>query len=131
MIGTMTQFQSRVKEVEEAAEKAAFRNLGHAAASIRKDAVKSITRSKEPSPEGGPIHTRKGQAKRAVRYAVDFEKEEALIGFQESKVGTAMAAHERGETYKDVDFPERPTMGPALERGAPRFAKDWAASIGE
>ena len=42
MFGTKIRTQDRTKKVKDAADKAAFRNFGHAAAAIRKDAVASI-----------------------------------------------------------------------------------------
>lgn len=129
MIGMTVKTVDDTNRVKKAADKATFKNLGHASASIRKDAVGTIERSPEPSPAGTPPHTRRGQAKRAVRFAVD--KDSAVIGFAASVVGEAMSGHEHGDEYKGDEFPERPTMGPALERNQQRFASDWAGSIGE
>lgn len=119
--------------LEEAADKAAFRNFGHAAASIRKDAASTIERSREPSEPGQPPHTRRGQLPRAIRYAVDELGGDvgAVVGPRASLVGESGAAHEIGGEYKGTEFPERPFMGPALERALPRFAEQWRGSIGE
>lgn len=122
-------FEDYFKNIDVAVDKAAFRNFGHAAASIRKDAISTIEKSEKASEPGTPPHTRHGLAKRALQYAAN--KEGAVIGFAASLVGQSMAAHEFGGQYKGEDYPARPTMGPALERGAPRFAGSWAGSVGQ
>jgi hypothetical protein len=129
MIGINVMTEDRTDRVKKAAEKAAYRNLGHAAASIRKEAVASIETSPDPAEVGNPPHTRKGLARRAVRY--DANKESAVIGFQASVIGEAMSAHEHGKEYKGQKYPDRPTMGPAMEANTTRFADDWRGSIGE
>lgn len=115
-------------EVAKAAEKAAFKNFGHAAARIRKDAAESIQRSAQASMPGAPPHTRRGHLKRAFRF--DRTKDDAVIGPRGSIVGESASAHEFGGQYKGQQFPERPFMGPALEKNLPRFADDWAGSLG-
>jgi len=118
------------QQVAQAAEKAAFRNFGHAAASLRKQAAESIQKAEGPSPVGTAPHTHKRQfLKRAFRYWRD--KESAIIGPRFSIVGDAAAAHEFGEDYKGTQFPERPFMGPLIEKNADRFADQWRGSIGE
>lgn len=129
MFGLTIDIEDRTKKLEEAAEKAAYENFGHAAASIRKAAQKSIVRSKKPSDEGQPPHTRKGQLRRAIVYHRD--KYGALIGPRHSIVGESGAAHEFGGQYRGGKFPERPYMGPALEKSLARIASDWTHSIGE
>ena len=130
MFGISLQFADETKRVEKASEKAAFRNFGHAAARIRKDAIASIEKVEGPSEPGTPVHTHSGAtAKRAI--AFDATKEDAVIGPRESIVGEAMAAHEFGEEFRGQDYPERATMGPALDENLTRFAQDWEGSIGE
>lgn len=120
----------RTKAVKDAADKAAFRNFGHAAASLRKDVVSSFQTSPDPSPPGTPPHTRKRkQLPRAMRF--DVTKESAVIGPRASIAGQVGTAHEFGGDYKSQTFPERPFMKPALERAIPRFAGAWKGSIGE
>lgn len=132
-----------------AVNKAKFKNFGHAAARIRKDAVDSIKaappearkRAKrrggrpvrrathEPSPPGSPPYTgRRRFLKRAIRYAVD--ERGAIIGPSYGLVGESGQAHEFGGTYKEAEYPERPFMGPALEKNLDRMLGDWEASIG-
>jgi hypothetical protein len=130
MIGVDGKAEFDGKPVEEAAKKAAYKNLGHAAASLRKEAIASIKKDRGPSPAGEPVHTRQGLAKRALLYAVDKEAEEAVVGFSAAVVDEAMAAHELGEPHKGTDFPKRPTIGPALERNASRLAETFEGTIG-
>lgn len=141
MIGLSVTIDNNFPKVEQAAEKAAFRNLGHAASSIRKAAIESVIPSDEPSKPGTPPHTRiritkkgkqlKGQLQRAIVFSHDRAKQEAVIGPRESVVGESAAAHEFGGSYKGQEFAVRSFMGPALEQSLDRFASDWQGSIGE
>src|SRR6186713_2725290 len=100
------QIVDQTKRVIAAAEKAAFRNFGHAAASISKDIKSTLETAEGPSDPGDPPHTHKGAyLRRAVRYAAD--KEGAVIGTMASVVGEAGAAHEHGLNFHGQDFPER------------------------
>lgn len=140
MIGAIFRFIDTTQKVVEAAEKASYRNTGHAAASIRKDAMASIVPSDEPSEPGTPPHThtqkitkkgkvRQGHLPRAIVF--HNSKESAIVGPRYSVVGTAGDAHEFGGEYKGDDYPERAFMGPALERKAAQFGNSFAGSIGE
>ena len=131
MIGIAVQLVDRISHVQKAADQAGYRNLGHAAASLRKTAVASIERSDEPSDPGEPPHTRRGQLPRAIRFDVDRTKQEAVVGPRASVVGEAGAAHEFGEEFRGTDYDERPYMGPALDANLDRFAADWRGSIKE
>jgi len=112
-------------KVREAAERATFKNLGHAAAAIRKTAARSIETSPEPSLPGEPPHTRRGnRIRRSLRYAREG-KERAVIGPLESIMGIGGERLEEG-----TEFEARPFMGPALEENLDRFASGWGASIG-
>lgn len=130
MIGFKVTVEDLSARVQKAAEQAAFKNFGHAAASIRKTAVESIEKAAGPSEPGRPPHThRRMFLRRAIRYAAD--KEGAVIGPAFSTVGTAGEAHEFGGVYKGGVFPQRPFMGPALMENLPRFASEWRGSITE
>lgn len=153
MFGLSVKVENKLQKVEQAAEKAAFKNFGHAAASIRKDAIASIkdaptgdrgrdsrgrfTKAKRidaGSPPGTPPYThgkgkRGRRIKKAILYAAD--KEGAVIGTAYSKFGTAGSPHEHGGSYKGQIFAERPFMFPALLRQAGRFAGSFAGSIGQ
>jgi phage gpG-like protein len=129
VIGFKFRWNFHPKRVRNAAERASYRNLGHAGASIRLTARRSIRRSKNPSKEGKPPHTRKGQLKRSLRYAVDRQRERVLIGPTFTVVGRSAMAHEFGGKYKKQRYPARPFMGPALEKSKNRISKLWANSI--
>lgn len=142
MIGSSFKYEDNSKRVADAVDRAEYRNLGHAAASIRKEAIESIESGDGPSLPGTPPHThtqkltkkgkvRKGQLPRAIVYDNDKESDTAVIGPRESVVGTSGEAHEFGGDYKGQDFPERPFMGPALDKNIDRFASSFAGSIGE
>lgn len=130
MIGFLFNILNNFKRVDKAADVASFRNLGHAAARISKDAKASLVTAEGPSATGTPPHTHRGAyLRRAVRF--DANKESAVIGPRHSVVGEAGAAHELGEEFRGQDYPERAYMGPALKKNLPRFAQDWVGSIGE
>lgn len=130
MIGIQAITQDTTKNVQQAVDKAAFRNFGHAGASISKDVKSSLEKTDGPSAPGQPPHTHKGAfMRRAIRYAAT--KENVVIGPCESVVGLAGEAHEFGGEFKGAEYPARPFMHPALERGAPRFAGSWAGSVGQ
>lgn len=138
MIASSVQFVDNTKAVVKAAEKASFRNFGHAAATIRKDVLESIVPSDEPSAPGEPPHTRnRGLTKKGTQKvgilekAITFDatKEDAVVGPRASVVGPAGALHEFGGSRGGADFPERPYMLPALLRNLDRFHQDWQGSI--
>src|SRR6185369_9630139 len=104
MFALQVKVEDTTKRVEDAAEKAAFRNFGHAAASIRKDAQSTIEKSESASAPGTPPHTRRGLLKRAIRF--DADRRRAVIGPVASLVGESGAAHEFGGEYKGEDYPE-------------------------
>jgi hypothetical protein len=151
MFTLAAKIEDNTQRIKDAAGKAAFRNFGHAAASIRKDAQASITKATEvtkatfsraggkrrmvsrahhaPSPPGSPPLTTKGLLPRAILFSAD--KDGAVVGPAASIAGMVGQAHEFGGDYKGATYPERPFMFPALERAIPRFAGDWEGSIGE
>lgn len=110
-------------------EAASRRSLGHAGAAIRLTARRSIRRRKGPSAPGQPPHTRKGQLKRAILYAVDPHEESVVIGPQVDGVGLSGSAHEHGGDYRGDAYPRRPFMGPALQKNLSKLPKHWANSI--
>ena len=119
--------------VLDAAKKAEFRNLGHAAATVRRDAVASIQTGDDPSPPGKPPHTRsRGKRRRALPRAIRFAVagDTAVIGPRASMIGRAAEPHEHGGAYRGQTFTRRPAMLPALQRAAPRIGSRWAGTIG-
>ena len=131
MIGLRVTTVDKTRDVVKAAAKASFENLGHAIASIRKAAIRSIRRSAKPAPAGKPPRTRRSrQLPRSIFYSVDRDKLSAITGPLASRVGTSAEAHEFGGRYMGEDYPARPFMGPALEQQADRMPAYWAGTVG-
>jgi hypothetical protein len=154
VIGANSKVEDNTKRVIAAEERARYKNLPHAAASIRKSIIAGVKFTKEtigwittnrtskrgkrirkriyrPSPVGTPVHSHrnKGFVARGVKF--DADKESAVIGFTESVYGDAMKAHEFGGVRFGQMFEPRPTVRPGLEENLDRFAGDWRGSIGE
>ncbi len=104
-------------------------SLGHAGATIRLTARRSIRTRKKASAPGTPPHTRRGQLKRAIAYAVDKNRGAVVIGPERDGVGTSGSAHELGGRYRREHYPKRPYMGPALEKLQDRLPDFWANSV--
>lgn len=102
-----------------------------AAYEVMRTAQESIETSDQPSQPGQPPHTRGlgGKTLRAIRY--DATKDEAIVGPLASAVGEVGAAHEFGEVFRGFDYPERPFMGPALQKNIDTFAQAWNGSFGD
>jgi phage gpG-like protein len=115
-------------------EKANFKNIKHAAASLRLRAIALIEKSPSPSQPGRPIHTRKGRARGAILFKAD--EHSAIIGPRYSRFRTIGKAHEFGGSFQlpgyneRANYPARPFMGPALVESSSRFAAEWSNSIG-
>lgn len=140
MIGFEWQFIDLTPMVQVAADKASFKNVGHAASSIRKDAIDSIKQAEGPSRPGTPPHThtggttkrgtqKKGHLQKSIAFAENKAAQEAIAGPMLSVVGLAGEAHEKGGSFRGDQFPERPFMGPALQRAIPRFTGSFAGSF--
>jgi len=104
------------RRVEDALRRGARRGLFRAAAAIRLQAARSIIQSASPSVPGRPPHTRKGQIRRAILFAVkeDHGLLAALIGTSHDILGPAGRAHEFGGRFRREVYPKRPFMRPAL-----------------
>lgn len=118
------------KGLEQKALKGNYRSLGHAAASIRRDVLSTIERSPEYAAVGTPIHTRKGLMKKAIRFEVNKEYQDAVIGPRYSVVETSGEPHEKGVPYMGRNYPKRAFMMPGLLRALPRLTAYWSGSIG-
>ena len=124
--------QGGFNRIAQAAEKATFDNLRHAAFSISKNAKARIKKSKKPSEPGeAPTTRQKGGHNLKGAIFVSVDRDSALIGPRYSFVGDSAEAHEFGVDRKGDEFEERPFMGPSLQEAIPRFASDWQGSIGE
>lgn len=132
MIGFNAKSSFSAAPIQAAANKASFENIRHASFSLAKDAKSTIDKSDSPSEPGETPHT-KGKKGHNLKGAIftSVQKDSGLIGPRASFVGDAGALHEFGERREGEDFDERPFMGPALDRAIPRFAQDWAGSIGQ
>ena len=133
MIGATTAVTDSSSRVAKAADAANFRNIFHAAATIRKRSRAAIERAPKgaASTPGTPPHTHRGAfLKRAVLFFVDKQRNEALIGFSGQLVGDVGAVHEFGQTRRGRDYPQRPTLGPVLDAEASRLGDQWRGSIG-
>jgi len=132
MIGMKVKTIDQTRRVRKAVDRASYRNLGHAAASLRSAAMKSIKRGKGPGQPGKPPHTRgKRKLPRSIYYDADREGLSSIVGPKHSLVGLSAEAQEFGKTYKGTKFPERPFMGPALDANADRMPSYWLHSVGE
>ena len=131
MIGMTAKIADETAKVIRAADEASYRNLGHAAASIRRRAKESIEISPTPSRPGHPPHSRRGQLPASLWYHVQHEQQAttALVGPRASIVGESASAHEFGKTYRGMKFSRRPFMAPALYASLSRFHESWRGSI--
>ena len=121
------------KKAMAAVKRAEIRSLSHAAAAIRLQAVRSIRQSprNHSAAPGSPPHTRKGQLRRAILYALLEENGTpfAIVGPSFDLVGLSGKAHEFGGPYRGGDYPARPFMGPALDVIANRLPGFFAGAV--
>lgn len=133
MVGMKVKYRPRegidARKVQSRAKQANFRGLGHAGGAIRLTARRSIRRGKKPSPAGSAPHTRRGQLKRAIVYAVQKDKQSVVVGPTHEIVGPSAMAHEFGGKFRGEQYDRRPLMGPALEKNLDRLPKLWAGSV--
>jgi len=132
MIGCSVKIIDQTPRVKKAVDRANYRNLGHAAASVRRSAMKSIVRGKQPAAAGLPPHTRRARRlPRSIFYHAERDGLSSIVGPVYSRVGVVGEAHEFGKTYMGTKYPERPFMGPALEENLDRMPSYWLHSVGE
>lgn len=119
------------QEFRRATARKQFQAMKRASAYLMGIARRTIRRSKKPSKPGKPPHTRKGQLKRAVLFAVEGRGNNlrGLIGPSFSGVGRIMIAHEYGVRFQGRDYPERALMVPALEKSQDKLPSFWRGSI--
>jgi len=129
MLGAKAKVKFDGKKIRKAAQAGSIKSLGHAGAAIRLTARRSIKRSATESQPGDAPHTRRGQLKRAIVFAVEGNKQSAVIGPDAAMVGPAGSAHEHGGHFRGQRYPKRPFMGPALEKIKPRLPKHWKDSV--
>ena len=129
MVGMKVRTRSDVPKVLRKVRRANITNLGHAGGTIRKVAQHSIKKSPSASAPGTPPHTRRGQLRRSVLYAVEKGKQSVVIGPDVRLVGTSATAHEFGGRYRREQYPKRRFMGPALEKTSAKLPRHWAGSV--
>lgn len=131
MFGFNVKIIETFAKVNQATDRAVYKNVRHAAFSIRKYIRESIKKSPQASQPGDPVATRgkRGNVKNSIFAAA--EADSAIIGPRHSFVGDAMEAHEFGKRRGENAYEARPTSGPALEANMDRFAGSFRGSIGE
>ncbi len=129
MIGVNAKTKMETQKVLAKAKQGSFKSLSHAGAAIRLTARRSIRKRKTASPAGSPPHTRRGQLRRAIAYAVEKQQLRVVIGPEHEVVGESGKAHEFGGRYRREQYEKRPFMGPALEKLQDRLPPLWAGSV--
>lgn len=129
MIDVKVKIEDRFKRVKQKANDASFKGLGHAGAALRLTARRSIRRGDKESAPGTPPHTRKGQLKRSIVYAVEKQEQRVVIGPDHDIVGPVGKAHEFGGQFRGQEYDRRPFMGPALMKVKDRLPRQWAGSV--
>lgn len=129
MIGVKARTKFDREKLRRKARQGNIKSLGHAAATIRLTARRSIRKRKGPSAKGTPPHTRTKRLPSSILYYVDKTRQMALIGPSQRIVGIAGAEHEHGGKWRKERFPKRPFMFPALQTTAPRLPRHWAGSV--
>lgn len=131
MFGLKVTVTESLDKVAKAADRSIYKNVKHAAFSIRKYIRESITKQSGPSAPGEPVATHRGKSGVKNSIFAAIEPDNAIIGPRYSFVGDVMATHEFGGERYGRDYPARPTSGPGLEANQDRFAQSFAGSIGE
>jgi len=129
MIGVKAKARFDAGKVVKRVKKANIESLGHAGAVVRLTARRSIRKRKGPSAPGTPPHTRHGQLRRAVVYAVEKREERVVIGPEYATVGPVGMPHEFGGRFRGRRYRPRPFMGPALMKVKDRLPRKWAMSV--
>lgn len=131
MFGFKVKIFASFVRVERAADRATYKNIRHAAFSIRRFIRESIKKSTEAAQPGDPVATRGKRGNVRNAYFADIQPDNAIIGPRFSFVGDSMEAHEFGKRRGENKYPARPTAGPGLEANVDRFAGSFRGSIGE
>lgn len=102
MIGISCKTTNRFNSLERKLQQANFKNLGHAAATLRTIVRNSIKTRKKTSKPGQPPSGPTRQLKNSILYDVDRPRQRAIIGpiKLSGKTGRAPATLERGGKIK-------------------------------
>jgi hypothetical protein len=139
----------RDKETGQMVSGKMFKNAGHAAATVRKDAMASFKTSVSvtrrvrgkngkkvrrklyrPSKPGKAPGLASGRLQRSIAYEANQPGMSFAIGPRASTADQVGRAHEFGGMYKGGLYPERSFMRRAMERNQHRFAGQFAGRIG-
>jgi hypothetical protein len=129
MVGIRVRTISKMQQVKRKAQAGSIKSLGHAGGAIRLAAIRSIRKAAGPSSPGQPPHTHTRRLPRAIKYAVEKNRQMVVIGPDVMSFGTAGRAHEHGGRYKGERYPRRPFMRPALEKVKHRLPAFWEGSV--
>lgn len=130
MFGLRFKSQINTTPVKRKVEATEIRTLSHAGGYIRKVAQHSIKRSPVASPVGTPVHTRKGQIRRAIHYGTRRSPYTSVfVGPTFAGVGPSGRPHEHGGAFRGQTYKRRPYMTPALQKTLPRLAAFFRHSI--
>lgn len=121
MIGLRTKTKMAPRKVKKASDTSTFKSLGHAAASLRLIAARSIRKRKTPAKAGAIVHTQTKKLPRSIKY--DVNEDGAIIGTDKAAIGLAGEAHEHGKRFRGTPYEARPFMRPALEKIRPRLPR--------
>lgn len=112
-----------------AAQRASRKAIAQAAYRVFRDAQRTIFRSPDPSEPGTPPHTRRGMLRKGIRYQVDYQVPDAVIGPVGSVLADIGQLHEFGGERYGNQYPPRPYMRPALDRELDNFAGGFSGSF--
>ena len=133
MIGVEVKFSAKQQQkILQATEKAKQGKLtagGFLISTYAKESVKQRKDPKTSASPGQPSYQHNRGYRAAIAYVYTHSPQDVLIGFRYSMAGVTPGIHEHGLMQNGRDYPERPTMLPALERNIERFHKDWRSSI--
>lgn len=136
--------------VERAADKAKLRALSKFGAYVRRTAQQSMRYRKSASPPGQPPSAHKSKRLAALKrlkrakyngallremlfFAYDQRTQTVVVGPLGFKNSPVPALHEFGGTHrvkgKDVRYPARPYMAPALNKSLPKFAESFRGTV--
>lgn len=109
--------------VKKAVRRAAWKNLAHSAAGLRKVAQFSIKTRAASSDAGQPPHTRQGALRRSILFAVESDSV-AVIGPSVTMISDVARAHEHGG-------PQRPRATRGVSEGEAIIAgTNWELELG-
>lgn len=129
MVGVKARTKMTPRKLKRKAQTGTFKSLGHAGATIRLIAKRSIRKRKKESPEGTPPSTQTKRLPHAIVFAVEKQHLRVLIGPAKSMVGIAGAEQEHGGKWRRERFDKRPFMAPALEKARSRLPRHWSGSV--